>query len=162
MKRLIIATGIYPPQIGGPALYAQHLATEFKALGGEVQVVTYGQLERFLPFGLRQLSYFLKLWRAVGPGDQVLALDAFSVALPVAWLRCLKRIKVIIRIGGDFLWESYVERTGKLIPLSHFYQTKLSITFKERIIFKLTRWLLARADGLAFTTDWQRQIWQTP
>lgn len=32
-QKVVIATGIYPPDIGGPALYAKHLKEEFSKGG---------------------------------------------------------------------------------------------------------------------------------
>ena len=39
--KIILATGIFPPDIGGPAIYTEGLALELKKLGLEVKVVTY-------------------------------------------------------------------------------------------------------------------------
>jgi glycosyltransferase involved in cell wall biosynthesis len=70
---------------------------------------------------------------------------------------------VVIRLGGDFLWESYVERTGEPVPLRQFYQTTQSRwSSKERLIFNLIRWTLRHADKVVFSTDWQREIFAQP
>ena len=39
--KILIATGIYPPDIGGPATYAYNLSRELTRLGHEVNVLTY-------------------------------------------------------------------------------------------------------------------------
>lgn len=39
--KIVLATGIYPPDIGGPATYVLHLAQELFAAGEDVTVVTY-------------------------------------------------------------------------------------------------------------------------
>ena len=41
--KVVLATGIYPPDIGGPATYAKALAEECSRKGMEVAVVTYGR-----------------------------------------------------------------------------------------------------------------------
>jgi len=41
--KILIATGIFPPDIGGPALYSQKLAEEFSSRGLVVSVITYGK-----------------------------------------------------------------------------------------------------------------------
>ncbi len=43
--KILLATGIYPPDIGGPATYVRHLAQELTKRGTEVTVVTYGEVE---------------------------------------------------------------------------------------------------------------------
>ena len=40
-KKIIIATGIFPPEIGGPATYTEKLAQELKNRGFETGVITY-------------------------------------------------------------------------------------------------------------------------
>jgi len=40
--KIVLATGIYPPDIGGPATYVRHLADELTKRGDEVIVITYG------------------------------------------------------------------------------------------------------------------------
>ena len=160
--KILITTGIYPPAIGGPAQYAKNLAEAFAQLGHRVTVKTY-RLEKKLPTGLRHLFFLIKILPAVWQCDFVLTLDTFSVGWPTVLAGKILSKKVLIRTGGDFLWEGYVERTGDLILLSKFYQTSLAkLSRKERIIFKLTRWTLRRATKVVFSTDWQRQIWATP
>jgi len=41
MMKILIATGIFPPDIGGPATYTEKLAQELKSRGLEVKVITY-------------------------------------------------------------------------------------------------------------------------
>ena len=160
--KILITTGIYPPDIGGPEQYAKNLAEAFQQLGHEVAVKTY-KSEKKLPTGIRHLYFFLKILPAIWRADFILALDTFSVGLPTVAAGRLWRKKVIIRTGGDFLWEGYVERTGDLVLLRKFYQTNLSkLSLKEKIIFRLTRWTLHHATKLVFSTDWQRQIWRNP
>ncbi len=160
--KILITTGIYPPTIGGPAQYAKNLATAFTELGHQVMVKTY-RLENKLPTGLRHLYFLLKILPAVSQSDFVLALDTFSVGLPTVAAGRLLGKKVIIRTGGDFLWEGYVERTADLVLLRNFYQTTRDRwSLKERLIFALTRWTLQHVSKLVFSTDWQRQIWLNP
>lgn len=155
--KIVIATGIYPPEPGGPAYYAKHLAEALREKGHEVPVVTFGALKR-LPTGLRHLAYLVRLvphlWRA----DVVLALDTFSVALPAVLAAPLFRVPVVIRTGGDFLWEQYIERTGDMLPLPDFYQKHRVFTSKEHLIYVCTRFVVARAT-MVFSTAFQRDIW---
>lgn len=160
--RIVITTGIYPPALGGPAQYAKNLAEIFRAKGHEVKVLTY-RLEKFLPTGVRHLLfYFRSLFGFVG-ADLIITLDTFSVGWPSVCAAKHLGKKIIIRTGGDFLWEGYVERTGDLVLLRDFYQTRMSrLSFKERQIFKITKNILGKADKIAFNTYWQRVIWAAP
>lgn len=160
--KILITTGIYPPKIGGPAQYAKNLKNEFERLGHKVKVQTF-TIEDRLPTGLRHLIFLLKIIPAILWAEKVVALDTFSVGLPsVLAARIFGKI-VVIRTGGDFLWEQYVERTKKKILLREFYKTEAKyFTIKEKIIFSLTGWTLRNATKIIFSTDWQRQIFILP
>ena len=53
--KILIATGIYPPDIGGPATYSKLLKEELSKRGLKVDILTYGPagISRKIPKGLR-------------------------------------------------------------------------------------------------------------
>ena len=155
--KILIATGIYPPDIGGPAHYAKSLHDEFVKLEHTVKVLSY-KIEKKLPIGVRHFWFFVKTTFSLRGVNFIIALDTFSVGLPAVLAGKLFGKKVIIRTGGDFLWELYVARTGYKILLSEFYKKERKYSIKEKIIFKLTRFLLQNSDAVVFSTDWQRGI----
>ena len=160
--KIVLATGIFPPDIGGPAQYAKELSSRWQELGHRVEVIVY-RLERKLPPVLSHFVYFARLSLRVYRAEVILALDTFSVAWPAVMAGLIFGKKVIIRTGGDFLWEGYVERTGDLVLLTDFYESRLGrLNLKERIIFRITKFVLRRATRIVFSTDWQRQIWVKP
>lgn len=159
--KILIATGIYPPEAGGPAYYAKSLKDEFERLGHTVTVRTYG-VERSLPMGIRHLFYFFKTLPAYLRADWVLVLDTFSVGFPVAFMKMLFGGRVILRTGGDFLWENYIERTGEKILFSRFYSGPHRFNIKEKIIFILTRFVLRQVSEVVFSTSYQRDVWMKP
>lgn len=162
MSRYLIATGIYPPKIGGPAQYARNLKESLEGLGHEVTVKTY-TIEDKLPTGIRHIWFFCKILPSVWRSDAVIILDTFSVGLPTVGASKLLGKKSVIRTGGDFLWEGYVERTKKPILLRNFYHTEQPFfTLKEKMIFNLTRWALNHASTVIFSTEWQRDIFLQP
>ncbi len=158
--KIVIATGIYPPEVGGPAYYAVGLAEALRKGGHEVSVSTYGWLKK-LPIGLRHIAYALGLFPKALFADVVIALDTFSVAVPASLVCRIVRAPLIIRTGGDFLWEQYLERTNEPIPFPHFYEKPRHLSPKERLIFRLTRFALSNA-RVAFSTEMQRDVWLTP
>ena len=168
--KMLIATGIYPPDIGGPAQYAQGVEEAWKKEGHQVKVLAF-RFERKLPTGIRHLYYFLRVLFSLPGVDFVFSPDTFSAALP-ALLACkLLGKKLIIRTGGDFLWEQYVERTGELVLLRDFYTRllrfnlsglRLNLSLKERTVFSLLRFLFRHVDATIFSTAWQRDIFEKP
>ena len=185
--KILIATGIYPPDIGGPAQYARGVEEAWKKEGYKVKVLAFsavcrtGVLNWRLPTGIRHLYYFLRVVFSLSGVDPVrsregsqrasasngvdfvFSPDTFSAALPALFACKLFGKKLIIRTGGDFLWEQYVERTGDLVLLRDFYTTRLSrLTKKERAIFSLLRFLFRHAHATIFSTAWQLDIFQKP
>lgn len=156
-ETIFIATGIYPPNVGGPAKYAEMLLNSFSEKGHKVLVESFSTL-LYIPTGIRHIVYFLKIIIGIAKSDFVIALDTFSVCLPamIASKICLK--KIIVRTGGDFLWESYLERKREAIKLSDFYNQKRDFSFKEKVIFIITRFLLQNVDMVVFSTQTQRDI----
>ncbi len=183
--KIIIATPLVPPQVGGGAFYADVLTREWRLLGHTVTVVSFGSLLRF-PTGLRHLLYMFKLLPKILNADAVYALDTFSVALPTVFLCHILKKKVIVRVGGDFLWETYVNRTREKVLLSEFYprhkasdlqksafvspsrgvgkglitlpSEERKFTFKENTIFDLTNFIFQHTSKIVFSTAWQKDM----
>lgn len=159
--KILIVTGIFPPQIGGPAEYARGLSSAFRSIGHEVSVRSFDAV-RGLPTGIRHVVFFFKLLPALYKADAVIGLDTFSVALPSVVAAKLLSRKIVLRTGGDFLWESYVERTKQKVLFREFYTKERSFTFRERIVFNLTKFVLRQASTVVFSTAWQRAVWEIP
>lgn len=158
--KIIIATGIYPPDIGGPAQYAKHLKEIYEKDGHTVRVLTY-RLERKLPVGIRHVLFFLRCLVAFPGADFTIILDTFSAGVPAIAAAKILGTKTLMRVGGDFLWEWYVERTGDLVLLKNFYETRLPrLNWKERTVFSLSRWAVTNASVLIYSTRWQQNLWQ--
>ncbi|MFZ2555386.1 MAG: glycosyltransferase family 4 protein [Minisyncoccia bacterium] len=154
--RIVIATAFYPPRPGVHATYAAGIEESLLKLGHEVTVVS---ASRALPPVLSHAVYFLRLFHALRGASFVLALDTWSVGMPAYFAARLRGVPLALRIGGDFLWESYVARTGEAVRLSDFYISPCTLSLKERIIKRFTRMLLQTAHPL-FTTHFQRDLWK--
>lgn len=158
--RILITTGLTSSDVGGPAQYALNLADEFTKLGHEVNVIAYGPKEKKLPIWIRHLYFVLRILDDTLRSDYILTTDTYSVAVPTIILSRLFFKRAVARIGGDFLWESYVERTGEKITLKKFNTQMPSLNMKESIIFLFIKIFTKLAHKLAFNTNWQKDIWQ--
>ncbi|OHA59671.1 MAG: hypothetical protein A2589_02330 [Candidatus Vogelbacteria bacterium RIFOXYD1_FULL_46_19] len=159
--KIVIATPLYPPDIGGPATYVKNLEKAWKDKGENVIVVGFGEFLKW-PVIIRHILYLVRLGRKIRGADCILALDTFSVGLPAAVVSFLFGKKLIIRIGGDFLWESFVERTQTRIQLSEFYKKNFRVSFKDKVVFFITKKVIKAASCVVFSTEWQSGIWQGP
>ncbi len=158
--KFVIATGIFPPDIGGPAKYAAMITHTAHEMGHSVRIARFS-LEKRLPTGVRHVFFFLKTCFKLIGTQGVLALDTFSVGFPALCAAKVMRKKIVVRVGGDFLWEMWVERTKQQVHLSEFYLEKRALSFKEKCVrFLITR-VYRHADVVAFTTEWQKRFTQT-
>ncbi|OHA49711.1 MAG: hypothetical protein A2W59_02145 [Candidatus Terrybacteria bacterium RIFCSPHIGHO2_02_41_19] len=156
---ILICTGIYPPDIGGPAKYAKNLTDEFSRNGNKVKVLAYG-MEKKMPIGARHFWYFLRTIFALPKADLIIGLDIFSTGFPAVLAGKIFGKKTILRVGGDFLWETYIESTGHLIKLKDFYEKQPRLSLKFKIIALLQKFALKNTSALAFNTGWQKDFFE--
>jgi len=159
--KILILTGIFPPDIGGAAGYAKNLKEEFLSRGYEVRTIFY-KIEKKLPVIVRHFFYFFRVIFNIRRADLMIALDTLSVGLPSLTATLIFRKKIIVRVSGDFFWESYIEKSGELITLEQFYKDVPLFSVKEKLIFFLTKLVLNNSSAVVFTTDWQMNIFKKP
>lgn len=157
--KMVIATPFYPPERGVLGTYAKELQRAFEKAGHTVIVVSYGSVKHLPPL-VRHCAYFLTVLRAARGSGFVLALDTWSVGMPSLFATKFSRVPLLVRIGGDFLWETYVERTREPVRLSEFYAAPRSFSLKERLIRRGIRMLTHRA-VLLFNSRFQYDLWQS-
>jgi len=159
--RILIVTGIYPPEIGGPAEYAKNLEEVWVSQGYQVSVKIFGRFKK-IPWGVRHIVFFLYILPSVVRADYIVTLDAFSAGVSTVASRLFNK-KNVFRTGGDALWELYVDRTGDLVLLREFYKTRLgNLSLKEKITFYLMRWALKNLSAIIWSTEWQKNIFMDP
>ncbi|MBI2610946.1 glycosyltransferase family 4 protein [Candidatus Kaiserbacteria bacterium] len=117
--RLLIATGLYPPEIGGPATYAKLFEERLPRYGVEVSVLPFSMV-RHMPLIIRHVAYAWLLAQRIHSADLVLVQDTVSTGFPVAVISGLARKKFIVRVPGDYAWEQGVQRFGVKDSLDDF------------------------------------------
>lgn len=154
--KIVLATPIYPPEIGGPAIYSQKLEGGLAKKGHTVKVVSYQRLKKY-PQPLRIFIYFLKLFRNASGSDMIYAFNLISCGLPACCVSIILRKKFFIRLGGDFLWERAVEAGRTKKPLREYYQGRK--TAKEKFWIILMKMIFNKTDKVIFTSQFQRDIY---
>lgn len=166
--KAILATGIYPPDIGGPATYCAALAGELVKAGVEVVVVTYGREDRgartldpgtwkVIPVNkkggpvARWLRYRAALRTHGRDADAILAFSSVSAGIPLI-LSGVPKHKRILRLGGDFFWERYTNRGG-MLTLSEWYAAPGSWFWRV-----VMRWILHSFGTVVYSTEWQKRL----
>lgn len=117
--KILLATGIFPPQIGGPATYSKLLYDELPKRGIDVEIATFGDyLDK--PKIIRHFLYFLELLRKATDVDVIYALDPVSVGLPALIAAQVRKKKFVLRVAGDYAWEQGAQRWKVADTLDQF------------------------------------------
>ncbi len=145
--RVLIAAGIYPPDAGGPAVHAKAQFERLKEFGIETGLVALAHYREW-PMGVRHLIYFSKLFIEVPQYDLVYAHDTVGAGIPALIAAKIFKKKFIVRAGGDLAWE----RGGMEVNMSmkEWYE---SGDYKKSLMFKLSHYLLQRADAIVVVGD---------
>ena len=165
VMKLVIATGTFPPEVSGQATFVGSFVDHFKNESITPIIVSYGEKSgpkqtnvfRISRNVFRHLIYWFILWRQSRRADIIYAQDLFSSGLPAA-LAKRGKMKFVIRLGGDFLWEKMVNSGRCQLPLSQYYQQNKN--WRERFYLAIYRFILDRAAKIIFNTDWQQSIYK--
>lgn len=138
--KILIATPLFPPDIGGPATYAKILADELPKKGHSPRLVIFSDVKH-LPKGIRHFVYFWKIfWQALR-SDIIIALDPVSVGYPASWAAMFSGKKFVVKIVGDYAWEQGFQRFGVIDLLDDFLNKKYgrSVERLRKIQIKVAR-----------------------
>lgn len=140
-RNIIIATGVFPPDIGGPASYSQTIASRL-AKTNRVIVITYSSVwkneeDKNCPYkvvriwakwpkGIKHLIYGLKVLIEARNCEVVFALNAVSAGVPARFAARVFRRKFAVKIVGDAAWERAVGRGKTPLLLNDFQKSKKS------------------------------------
>ncbi len=160
--RLLIASPVSLDSVAGPATVGRELLRTFRAQGDLTRCITFSNFERRLPLGFRHVVFFLRALPNVLWCESVLLLDPASTGPALALAARILSRRSVLRVGGDFLWESYVERTKEPVLLSEFYTKPRTLSLRERFIRMATLLTVRCTRVVVFTTEWQRALWKHP
>ena len=171
--KIVIATGIFPPDIGGPATYTDTLARELVKGGIEVKVICYSDVPdnggKAYPFLIRRILrrhilpfryflYLLALLQWASRSDLIYAMGPVSDGIP-AWIASIfLRKPLVIRLGGDFVWEQSLELGKTSSPLRTFYHEPQDRF--NRLLIAVVKVVLKGATRIIFSTNFQKGIYE--
>jgi len=155
--KILIATPLYPPDIGGPATYTKLLEKELPKKGIAVLVVNFAEV-RHLPKGLRHLIYFFKVWRQARAVEIVYAQDPVSVGLPAMLAAKLRRKKFMVRIPGDYAWEQAVLRYDINGTLDEFVNENKNYPLTIRLFKKIETLVCRQAKIIVVPSQYLKRV----
>ncbi|MFW5853589.1 MAG: glycosyltransferase family 4 protein [Patescibacteria group bacterium] len=157
MIKILIATPLYPPEIGGPATYTKFLEEELPKNGVEVEVLKFSTVKH-LPKFIRHLVYAWKVFKKLKHKDIVYAQDPVSVGFPVAIVSKLFKKKFMIRIAGDYAWEQGQQRFKIKEGIDDFQNNRKGIMVN--ILHQVQTWVAGQADMVITPSNYFSQLVQ--
>ena len=122
-KKILISTGLYPPEIGGPATYSKLMNDRLPDYGFDVFVLPFSTVRKY-PKIIRHVVFFLKALGLTRKVDVVFAQDTVSVGLPTMLACKILNKKFLVRVPGDYAWEQSTQRFGVTDSIDDFQNNK--------------------------------------
>lgn len=179
MTKVLLITGIYPPDIGGPATYIPLLRRYLEERRIECTIISLSNNVKesediysnsiFISRKLFKPIRFIMTSRLIRKNmkkcDFIFANGLFE---ETAFAKTFFKKQVTAKIVGDPIWERYRNQTGKLIKIEEFNKIKLPFKLKiEKKLFEIaikqfekltspSKQLCERVDSIVGAT---RTIW---
>lgn len=153
--RILIATGLFPPESGGPATYSKLLLDKLPALGFEVKVLPFSRV-RHLPKAIRHAAYFFMCLRQASGVQIIYAQDPVSVGFPAYLASLLLGKKFMVRLGGDYAWEQARQRHNVKDELDEFQTRRYGL--RTELLRSVQRFVVRRARAVVVPSEYMRRI----
>jgi len=144
---MIIASEIWPPDIGGPATFAFKLASFLRSQSVEAKVLTYADrteitndfvaIDRRRFILKRYVKYFWQLLKLSKDTDLIFAQGAVASGIPAMLVKMLTNKKLIIKIVGDVVWERENNAGKTNVGIDDFQKIKSPWLFVHRCLRNL-------------------------
>lgn len=131
--KILIATPIYPPEIGGPATYVKELCSHLSPTH-TITVVAYTDEHIAFPntkliavskqqsFFVRFPQYIWAVWKASKDADVIYVQNAMASGLSVALVSMMRGIPFVLKFVGDEAWERATGRRETTKRLEDFLE----------------------------------------
>ena len=153
--KIVLATPLYPPEIGGPATYTHELAIRLREKHGitvlayadaplPIERVTLVAISKRQALPLRLIRFFFALLRRARGADLIYVQNAVAAGLPVALVSALLGKPFIVKFVGDEAWERATQRRVTDKRLEDFLAEPTS-DLRTRMFLGIQKFVLSRA-----------------
>lgn len=154
---VLIVTGLFPPDIGGPATYSKILQEELPKNGLETKVLSFGQV-RWLPVGIRHLYFLFLVCRDILFYKIIYVQDPVSVGLPTMIACRIFNKPFILKVVGDYAWEQGMQRFGLDINLDQFVKLNKGLSWQVKGLKKIQSMVAKNAHLVITPSDYLKNI----
>jgi len=157
--KILMATPLYPPEIGGPATYTKELAERLRD-SHEIKILAYTARNpehidgvklifvdklKFLPY--RLFRFFMAAYNSSKGMDVIYVQNAVAAGLPAVLAGKLRGIPVVLKMVGDESWER-AHAAGKTTKLLVPYLQSPDGGAKSWVFRKIQKFVLKRVNVL--------------
>jgi len=164
--KICIVTGIFPPDIGGPATYLAHLSKALADAGHDVRVVTWSDAPRRVynsirvyPI-LRTQDKFLRLSQTqvsifeAARGSDLMFVNGLEFSAVLA--NFILRKPMVMKIVGDYAWE-YARNNRLVTDGIDEFQTK-EYPLKVRLLKRYRKFYVSGAHHIIVPSGYLRSL----
>jgi glycosyltransferase involved in cell wall biosynthesis len=155
--RILLVTGIFPPDHGGPASYVPMIASELKARNHEiVAIVTLSDVVDGNGYAFPIVRLRRGMWRPLRVVRTIWTILRLSRRADVTYLNGLalegiiatglSRRRVVLKVVGDLIWEKARNARATQLDLDEFQRAKLPLRW--RMLRRLQGLYTGRADSV--------------
>lgn len=153
--KIVLATPIYPPEIGGPATYTKELAERLHEKH-DLTIVAYTDvrepfpgtrlvpISKRRPLPIRLIKFFLAVLRESREADVVYVQNAMAAGLPVALASTFLRKPFVLKFVGDEAWERATQHKLTKKRLEEFLKSPEG-NWKTKVMMAIQGFVLRRA-----------------
>lgn len=177
--RVVIAAGIFPPDIGGPATYAEQIANALSASGRELSVVCYSsvrsdeaqrpypvyRIPRNLPKVITYARYWYRLLRLSRTADVIFAQGPTAGGLQSYIINRLFHTPYVVKVTGDYAWEQGTARFGVKTSIDEFQRIGGDLPLIVRTLRSIERAVSSAAARVIVPSEYLRMMvvhWGVP
>ncbi|HEY4480006.1 MAG TPA: glycosyltransferase family 4 protein [Candidatus Paceibacterota bacterium] len=166
--KILLAAGIFYPDVGGPAIHVRKIAERLKSEGFEPIVIAYGddpdnkkfnfEIVRISRSHHKVFQWLIYIWRAITfafKSKMVYAFDPTAAGLPARIAAYVAGKPFAIRIGGDPIWEREAEMGKRVMSITDYYNLNLFKKDKP-VLYHFIKWLVNSAHVVIF----YNQFWK--
>lgn len=150
--KIVLATPVYPPEIGGPATYTKELCERWED-EHDITIVAYANtvekipgtkliaVEKRWPLPVRLALFTWRLFGAAQKADVIYVQNAVAAGLPAALVGTLLHKPVVLKFVGDEAWERATQLKYTSKQLEDFL-TSPEGPLRIRLMMSLQGWVL--------------------
>lgn len=167
-KQIVFVTGIFPPDIGGPATYINDISQYFGCIGFKVHVVTLGDKAETCTLDNEVTVHKLrrsqnKIFRSVRVTRKIIqlcnyrtVLFANTLLMEASIAKLVTRCPIVYKIVGDYAWEYFKNKNFFQGTIDEYQKIKPSLSM--RIVNFLKRGVIRNSSLVIVPSEYLRHI----